>query len=186
MRRFSVVVSLALAAAFSAAWAADEKKPEEKADPVKIGPAKYPVPKAWKRQRPRNEMRAAQFEIPLADGDEGKAEFIVFYFQGQGGGVQENIKRWVGMFEEKDGKEKVEKIEAAKMPITTLDVSGTYKDKPFPMAPSETLRKNYRMLAAVVETPDDGPYFFRLVGPKKTIEANAAAFKAMLKGATLP
>ena len=66
--------------------------------------------------------------------------------------------------------------------MTTLDITGTYKA---PFAADQGPKKDHRMLAAIVETPDDGPYFFRLVGPKKTVQANAEAYKAMLKGAML-
>lgn len=165
--------------------AATAKEDAPKTEKVTIGPASYQVPTAWERQRRANEMRVAQFGIPLAKGDEGKAELIVFYFGGQGGGVEENIARWVGMFETKDGEEKVESFKSGPLKVTVLDVSGDYKDKPFPMAQNFKLRKGYRMMAAVVETPEDGPYFFRMVGPKKSIAAQSEAFLNMLKTASV-
>lgn len=154
-------------------------------EPVKIGPVTYQVPTTWSRQRPSNEMRVVQYGLPLADGDQGKGELVVFYFGGQGGGVQANIERWVAMFENKAEPEKTDKFEVNGLKISTVSVAGSYKDKPAPFLPNFTLRENYRMIAAVVETPDDGPYFFRFVGPRNTIDAQAASFIAMLKSATI-
>lgn len=171
-----------LALTLTTAASAEDKKGSE---PIKIGPVTYQVSSAWQRQARRNEMRVAQFGIPVAEGETGKAELVVFYFGGQGGGVRENIARWKGMFESVEGKEKVESFSAGTLKITTLDITGAYKDKPFPMAEDFTLRKDYRMLAAVVETPDDGPYFFRMVGPKKSIGAQAEAWTTMLKSAKI-
>jgi hypothetical protein len=149
---------------------------------VKIGPVKYTVPKAWKRQAPSNAMRAAQFLIPLAEGDSGKVELTAFYFgPDQGGSVEDNIKRWLGQFKPLEGKEEVETLKVGDLNLTILDAKGTYDFKPFPAAPTSELMKDWRMLAAVVETPDDGPYFFRMVGPAKTIAAQKEAFTAMMK-----
>ena len=64
--------------------------------------------------------------------------------------------------------------------ITTLDISGTFKDRPAPQAPRFTARKNYRMMTAIVQT-EDGPYYFRMVGPKATIAEQAAAWTALVK-----
>jgi hypothetical protein len=186
MRVIWTLMMVLVAAAIAANAAADEKgakKDKPKTEAVKIGPATYEVPATWKRQRPASEMRVVQFGVPLEEGDEGKAEFIVFYFGGQGGGVEENLARWKGMFDNVKGEPKVEKIKASELQITSLDISGDYKDRPAPQIPEFTLRKNYRMFAAVVETPDDGPYFFRVVGPANTMKANADNWMNMLKTA---
>lgn len=177
---------LALVWAPVATWAEPEEADKEKppTEVVSIGPVKYEVPKAWKRQAPSNTMRVAQFGIPLADGDQGKVELTVFYFgPDQGGSVDQNIKRWLGQFKPLSEKEKVEKFDVEGLKITQLDASGSYEYKPFPAAPEGELMENWRMLAAVVETPDDGPFFFRMVGPANTIKAQEEAFTAMLKKA---
>lgn len=166
----------------------EEPKEQKKVETVlvKIGGVEYPVPKSWVEQEPSSQMRVAQFGIPKAEGDKGKIELVVFYFQGGGGSVEDNIKRWVGQFKPLDGEEKVEKVEHATLKITLLDATGTYENKPFPMAPRGELMKDWRMLAAVVETPDEGPYFFRMVGPKASIEAQRESFVKMLKESKAP
>jgi hypothetical protein len=149
---------------------------------VKIGPVHYLVPKTWKRQAPSNSMRAAQFGIPLAEGDAGKFELTVFYFgPDQGGSVEQNIQRWLGQFKPLEGKEKVDKFKVGDIDVTVLDASGTYDFKPFPAAPQGELMKDWRMLASVVETVNEGPYFFRMVGPAKTIAAQEEVFRNMMK-----
>ncbi|MBY0585699.1 hypothetical protein K2X85_00895 [bacterium] len=154
---------------------------------IKIGPVQYEVPKNWKRQAPSNAMRVAQFGIPLAEGDSGKVEMTVFYFgPDQGGSVEDNIKRWLGQFKPLDGKEKIETLNVGELKVTLLDAKGTYDFKPFPAAPKGELMKDWRMLASVVETPNDGPYFFRMVGPAKTIGAQEEAFQRMMKKSSTP
>lgn len=179
MRRLTSIAIVAVLALTAGSLRAEE---EQKYDEVGIGPVVYQVPATWQRQRPANEMRAVQYGVPLAEGDKGKVEMIVFYFGGGGGSVKDNLDRWVGMFEDKKEKEKVDSFEADGMKVTTLDVTGTYKDKPFPFSQSFELRKDWRMLASVVET-SDGPYFFRLVGPQKTVEAQSKHWAHMLKSA---
>lgn len=168
-----------------ATWAsADDKKPHQ----VEIGPATYQVPGHWVKQQPvqaGNLGPIAQYGIPVdaADDPKAKVQMRVYYFSGGGGGVDANIERWVGMFEAEGRDKKLEKLEADGMKITYVDIKGAYKEKPFPMAEDFTLRKDYRMLAAVVETPADGPYFFRAVGPAKTMAKQLDGFKHMLKSA---
>jgi hypothetical protein len=158
---------------------------EPTTEKITIGPVGYEVPKSWKRQAPSNAMRAAQFLIPLAEGDSGKIELTVFYFgPDQGGSVEDNIKRWLGQFKPLEGKEKVEELKVGELKVTILDAKGTYDYKPFPAAPAGELMKDWRMLASVVETPNDGPYFFRMVGPAKTIAAQEEAFQKMMKNAS--
>ena len=49
-------------------------------------------------------MRAASYTIPPAAGDSEGGECVVYYFgSGQGGGVEANIKRWIGQFTAPDG-----------------------------------------------------------------------------------
>ena len=129
-------------------------------------------------------MRLLQYGVPLVEGDQGRAVFVVFYFGRKGAGsVQANIDRWTGMFQDRAGTPKVDTLEVDGMKVTTLDVTGTYKDKPAPFLPQVTLRENYRMLAAVVETGEEGPYFFRLVGPVKSVAAQLENWSNLLKKA---
>jgi hypothetical protein len=131
-------------------------------------------------------MRVKQFSVP-GSGEKSDAELIVFFFgEGQGGGAQANIDRWKGMFVPPEGKKiedvsKVENVKAGDAKATVLDVRGTYKWKPAPMAPQEELRPEHRMLAVLLETPK-GNYFIRFVGPQKTVDKHKKDFDRWLKG----
>lgn len=131
-------------------------------------------------------MRTANYVIPAAPGDARDGEMAVFYFgPGQGGGVDANVRRWLGQFVRPDGSpmtpdnaERSEK-QVSGMQVTLLDVSGTYLFKPFPMAPRATPLEGYRMLAAIVQGPD-APIFFKLTAPAKTAAAAAAEFDRII------
>jgi hypothetical protein len=109
---------------------------------------------------------------------------IIFYFgEGGGGGIEANITRWKGMFDASDGKKpdaKQEEMKVGDVKVTYLDLAGTYMFKPFPMAPKAEPRPNHRMIAVIFDSPK-GPYFFRLVGPEKTVAHHKKAFDEWLK-----
>jgi hypothetical protein len=157
--------------------------------PVEIDGLKSAVPGTWKEEQTTSNMRVLQYRVPRAEGDAADAEFIVFYFgPGGGGGTEDNIKRWKGMFVAPEGKSiddvsKVETFKAGNVPVTSLDVQGTYKFKKAPFIPDDKaeLRPDYRMIAVIFESPK-GPYYLRLVGPAKTVEQNKKAFEEMVKG----
>jgi hypothetical protein len=125
-------------------------------------------------------MRKAQYRIPKADGDAEDAELIVFYFGGSGGGVQANVDRWIGQFSKPDGSPvmdaKTEKRTIHGIPVTVVDVSGTYVGG---MGTDTKTNNNYRMLGAVAESAN-GPWFFKLTGPAKTVARSEPGFKSLL------
>ena len=143
-----------------------------------VGPFKVVVPAGWIEQAPASSMRKAQFSLPKAEGDTEDGELVAFYFgQGQGGSVEANIDRWIGQISQPDGSSSKEKAktssrEVAGMKVTLVDVSGTYSNT---MMGSPSPRPGYRMLAAVIET-GEGPWFFKLVGPEKTIVKWSGSF----------
>lgn len=130
-------------------------------------------------------MRAATYSVPPAAGDKEPGECAVYYFgQGQGGGVQANIDRWIGQFQQANGKPSKEVAKTGKrmvhgLAVTTVDVSGTYTGMGGPMAASHSAMPGYRMLAAIAEAPQ-GAVFFKFTGPAKTVAANQAAFEKLI------
>jgi hypothetical protein len=108
---------------------------------------------------------------------------------GAGGTVQANIDRWYGQFTQPDGSETktkatTKKLELAGCKVTLVDIPGTYKDSPGgPFAGGRIVeRPDYRMLAAIVETPDRGNHFLKFYGPAKTVAAHADGFRTMVEG----
>jgi hypothetical protein len=143
-----------------------------------FGPIKAKVPGEWTEQTPSSSMRKAQYALPKISGDSDDGELAVFYFgPGQGGSVEANIERWIGQISQSDGssskdKAKTNKKEIGGMPVTFVDVSGTYSAGMMSNLPP---RQGYRMLAAVAETTE-GPWFFKLTGPEKTIARWSGSF----------
>jgi hypothetical protein len=213
--KFSGWMGLTLALAVAGGAANAPKKPASPKKPAAAKPAPKPAPKAgpkepqeislgnlaatvpgeWTSQPPNKEFRLLQFALPKAGGDKEGALMIVFHFgKGGGGTVDDNVKRWQGMMRQPDGKASSEratlrKSEREGVRLTTLDLPGIYLEKPFPFSDEVTQRPDYRLLAAVIETTredGDGPYFVRLVGPAKTIDAAAAGWKSFTDSIRLP
>ncbi|QDU62274.1 hypothetical protein Pan216_31410 [Planctomycetes bacterium Pan216] len=169
---------MTLTVGLATAQAADEKYEQ-----VRIGPATYDISSTWTRQNPKSRMRLVQYGLPAAKGDEGKkAELVVFYFgPGGGGSVADNLERWKGQFSSTEGQPKEETFKVGDFKVTTLDITGTFKDKPAPFLPDFVERKGYRMLVAIVDTPEEGAYYFKITGPKATVGAQYDNWMKMLK-----
>ncbi|MGE5246532.1 MAG: hypothetical protein ACM3SQ_20080 [Betaproteobacteria bacterium] len=144
----------------------------------------YTTPSGWRTQPPGSSMRVAQFVLPRAAGDPADAELVVYYFGGEGGGVEANVQRWIGQMQQPGGgsSEKVARRETKTvngLKLTLLDVTGTYVAEMMPGAAEHHDNPHYRMRAGVVETPR-GPYFIKLVGPTKTVAKWDEAFNAFV------
>ena len=127
------------------------------------------VPKNWNtgEQRP---MRLATYGIPAAAGDGEGAECAVFYFgPAQGGGVQENLDRWVGQFEHpKDPQRSQSSVNG--FPVYRVSVKGDYLAPSGPMMQSSGTKKGYALMGAIVEGPA-GRVFFKITGPDRTVQS---------------
>jgi hypothetical protein len=145
------------------------------------GGIKWTTPVKWKAG-PERQMRAATYFIPAAAGDSEDGECAVFF--GIGGGVEANLKRWVGQFEQPDGKPSESLVKQKRetingLQVTTIDLTGTYGGGG-PMMGQSAKKTGYRLLGAIVEGPQ-GEIFFKLTGPAKTVAAAQADFQALLK-----
>jgi len=128
-------------------------------------------------------MRAATYLIPAAAGDTEGAECAVFV--NIGGGVDANIKRWIGQFEQPDGgsseaKAKQKKEAVNGLPVTMVDLTGTFAGGGMAVGQPSPKRPGYRLLGAIVEGPN-GEVFFKLTGPAKTVAAAQNEFEALIK-----
>jgi gluconolactonase len=160
-------------------------KPEEIAAPpgktrdVKAGTLTLKAPESWKEVGPDGQMRANQFQIPPAAGDREPADLVVYYFgAGGAGGLSANVRRWIGQFDPEGRQVRITKGKNGAGEYTIADVSGTYqKSIGPPIQGKKQAVPGSRMLAAIVDSPE-GPYFLKLTGPKATVAAEAAAFRA--------
>ncbi len=132
--------------------------------------------KTWKESTPTSSMRKAQYAV-------GDAEVIIYYFGlDQGGSAEQNIERWKSQFTGGPAPT-VEKKKFGPFDASVLDVRGTYTVPDFMQSKTkEEPKKGWRMIAAVLETPE-GRYFVRLIGPEKTVENAKKDFEAFLSSA---
>ncbi len=143
------------------------------------------APASWKRVQPKSGIVETEFSIPSA-GDLPPGRMTVM---GAGGSVQANVDRWYSQFTQPDGSDTKQKavtktIKIAGCTVTMVDVSGTFKDAPGgPFAGGKTIdRPDYRMLAAIVETPGSGSQFLKFYGPAATVAQEADGFRTMIEG----
>ena len=131
-------------------------------------------------------MRVAQYRLPRAEGDTENGSVVLYYFgQGQGGSTTANIERWVGQIKQADGGSskaiaKEDRFEVNGLKVTTVDVGGTYAGETAPGSGTFENKPGYRLLAAVVETPN-GSYFVKLLGPEKTVARWNESFLGFVK-----
>lgn len=146
-------------------------------DAQDLGGVAVMIPDGWVTEPPANAMRKAQYRLP---GDGGDAELVVTYFGASGaGGVDANIERWKGQFSESDGGT-VSKQTVSDMPVTIVDIRGSFVGMQRPMGGQQAPQSGQRMLAAIVEAPT-GAFYFKLVGPEQTVTKWEASFDQFVK-----
>ncbi len=142
------------------------------------GGLRWTVPARWQVAGAKP-MRAATYTIPGAAGAEA-GECGVFYFgAGQGGGIDENLQRWVGQFEGAGAPKKSERtINGFKVHL--IAVSGTYLSPAGPMMQSQGKKPGWSLSGAIIEAPE-GNIFFKCVGPAATIQKAQPEIDELLK-----
>ena len=147
---------------------------------------KFTVPAGWIEEERTSSMRVAQYKLPRAEGDTENGSVVLYYFgPGQGGSTAANIERWVGQMKQADGGSskavaREDRFEVNGLKIATVDLAGTYVAETSPGSGTFENKLGFRLLAAVVETPN-GPYFLKLIGPEKTVARWNESFQSFLK-----
>jgi hypothetical protein len=127
-------------------------------------------------------MRAAQLKVPGKD-EKSSAEVVFFVFgAGDGGAIQANVDRWLGMFQEGKDKvnAKVEKVKKGDTQITYVRGEGTYMSG-MPGG-AKTALPNAMLQGAILEGKE-GNVFIRMTGPADLVKSSQDAFKKMVEGA---
>jgi len=146
----------------------------------------FKAPDGWMTETPSSSMRVGQYKLPKAEGDKEDGALVVYYFgASQGGSPQANIDRWIGQMQQPDGsdskaKAKTETMTVNGLKVTTVDVTGLYTAEMAPGSKTFHNDANYRLRAAVIETPK-GNYFVKLAGPEKTIARWDQSYNDYLK-----
>ncbi len=196
MRSFKSLCLVVLVLLVHQGCADEDKQQAEQVrefSPAKQSGLAFDAPEGWTQEQPVSRMRRAQYRLPKVEGDSEDAQVVVFYFGGSGGSVEANVDRWVGMFTKEDGtpaanRSKVSKKQVNGLPVTLVDVSGTYNSQSMgPMGGGGATgasgpKPRFRMLAAIAET-STGPWFIRLTGPKKTVDKWEKSFHAFVESA---
>lgn len=143
----------------------------------KKGPLLWTAPEGWTAAKPASSMRLAEYVVPGLDGQEPGTVSIFHFGASGGGGVEANVDRWVGQFKTPEGGKPTANRETKtvnKLTVHLVDAEGNFNAG---MAGNGQTKENYKMRGAIVESPG-GLFFFKLVGPKATIDARAADFDA--------
>lgn len=152
---------------------------------VKARDLELKVPAAWQQEDPASRLRLAQFKIKAVEGDSEGAELVVFNFGG-GGQIEANIKRWIEQFQSEGRQVRIASGDSTQGKYVFVDVSGTYNKPEGPPVLQQTKpTPDYRAASAILVIEGKGVYFLKLVGPKKTVEANIAAYRDAFGAAKL-
>ncbi len=139
-------------------------------------------PKAWSVAPSASSMRVVTYKVPAAAGDAEGGEVAVFFFgTGQGGSTQANVDRWIAQFKPEKGSAGPGKpipMKVGAIAVTIVTTEGTYSSG-MPGG-AMTPKPGWALRGGIAEGPQ-GPVFFKMVGPKKTVQAAAPAFDGLLK-----
>ncbi|MFI4876811.1 MAG: hypothetical protein ACIALR_15780 [Blastopirellula sp. JB062] len=171
MRRNQILTAFVAALTLGSASLAAEPTKLELSD----GKMSLVAPEGWKKVAPKVRIIDYEFNVPGEKEADGEGRVTIM---GAGGSVEANIDRWVGQFAGAD-KKPTQELKVAGQTVHLVDISGDFKDQRGPFARAE-LKKDYRMLGAIIQTEKAGQYFIKFTGPKTTVAQNEKAFKAMV------
>jgi len=173
------------------AEATQAKDSEEAKAPEPIGVSvardkiKFSASGTWASVPPRSRMLEAELRINRVGTDTEDGRLTIM---GAGGSIEANILRWQNQFKQPDGGSTAEQTKTevktiAGQKVNLVDITGNFIDSPGgPFSGQAKIeRENYRMLAAIIQTPAIGNYFVKLYGPKATIDKDEEHFKSMIE-----
>lgn len=150
------------------------------ADPVEFGVGEFQFerPEGWQWIVPSSPMRKAQLSVP---GEPEAAEVTFFHFgAGQGGGVQANVDRWFGQFQNATNAQTSEAVGSTN--VTFVKAAGTFLSG-MPGGPL-TPKENYALRGAILESPG-GDVYVKMTGPAGIVEKAQEAFSKMVRDAAV-
>ncbi|MCC7013848.1 MAG: hypothetical protein IT454_14925 [Planctomycetes bacterium] len=148
----------------------------------------FTAPEGWISEPPSNAMRKGQYRLPPSAGDTAAAELVIFYSGKMGmGPLEANLNRWALQFEQTDGSKSRDKMTNTTRrvdagAVTETELEGTYVAEKVMGSGERYHESGWKLMGAILES-DHGPYYLKLVGPKATVEAHAAAFRAFVSSA---
>ena len=173
---FTLASVFLAAAGLAASLSIPATAQDAKKETLNAGEFVFKYGKPWVRKQATSSMRAGQLTYEQKSEYLENVDLVIYYFgQGQGGGVEANINRWVAQFTGQPEKT-IEKKKLGNREVTFLTAKGTYQESSGgPFSGKKTDRPGYMMLAAILPS-SKGAVFLKLTGPQKSVEAMKKAF----------
>jgi hypothetical protein len=139
-----------------------------------ISDVTWTMPAAWTTE-PSGGMRLATYHATKASGDPEDATITVIK---AGGTLDENVARWKAQFSNAHDFSRSE-AKAGNLTVTTVEVHGTYTGGGMMVGASPDPRPGWALVGAIVLAAPQ-PYFFKMLGPDKTVAATRPDFQALV------
>jgi hypothetical protein len=146
---------------------------------VEVAGLRAPKPTSWVWTKPSMQFRTLQYAVAGEVDSTKAAELVISVFvAGDGGPLDANIARWKGQFRQGDAapEPKVTDKEVGPLKVKFVELEGDYM-----AMGAAAAKREFAQIGAIVQAPGRN-VFFRLIGPKETIEANRADFMKMIDG----
>jgi hypothetical protein len=142
--------------------------------PVGGGDIAWTMPASWTTE-PSSGMRKASYRIAKVAGDKEDATVSVIQ---AGGSVDGNVARWKSQF---DGAHDFSRTDnkVGDLPVTIVEVHGTYTGGGVMVGESPDPRLGWALVGAIVPTREQA-YFFKMLGPDKTVAAARHDFQTLV------
>jgi len=146
---------------------------------VEVAGLRAPKPTSWVWTKPSMQFRTLQYAVAGEVDSTKAAELVISVFvAGDGGPLDANITRWKGQFRVGDSspEPKVSDKEIGPLKVKFVELEGDYM-----AMGAAAAKRDFSQIGAIVQAPGRN-VFFRLIGPKETVEANRADFMKMIDG----
>lgn len=146
----------------------------------------FTLPEGWIAEAPAVALRKVQARVPRAAGDGHDAELTVLWRGAVGmGPLEAQLTRWSQQLTQPDGTSSRERLVLSTRKVGGRDVieaelAGTCVAEKLPGSPERWNELDWKLLGAVIES-EFGPYYLRLLGPRATVDAAAAGFRALIE-----
>jgi len=150
------------------------------ASAASIGNVKAPFDVTWTKPtswtaEPSVGMRKATYRIAKATGDADDAILSVIV---AGGSIDDNVARWKSQFDNPhDFTRKDDKV--GDLGVNIVEIHGTYTGGGMMVGESPNPKPGWALVGAIVQTSPQ-PYFFKMLGPDKTIAQARPEFQALV------
>jgi len=143
--------------------------PPEDDTVITFGAFKTTKPVSWAWSPPYSQLLTCNYIIPFEDTERSALFSIRQFEKGEEGRFEDNVKRWVSLFRTDDGgpiKPRIETITAHNRDSTKIRIDGEY------MGSGGTWHSKNHTLLIVILKEEDVTFFFKILGPAKTVDEN--------------